>query len=84
MPKPVPASAKPDPIIDRLKNTVNIRIKNQPVIQALVGSQEMDDEQIAENIETVLGILDRNLEKGRNQIKSMYVKTSMGPVTKVI
>lgn len=63
MPKPVPASAKPDPIIDRLKNTVNIRIKNQPVIQALVGTQEMDDEHIAENIETILGILDRNLEK---------------------
>ncbi|MEN6591713.1 MAG: 50S ribosomal protein L1 [Methanobacterium sp.] len=84
MPKPVPASAKPDPIIDRLKNTVNVRIKNQPVIQALVGTQEMDDERIAENIETILGILDRNLEKGRNQIKSMYVKTSMGPVARVI
>ncbi len=84
MPKPVPATVKPDPIIDRLKNTVNIRIKNQPVIQALVGSHEMDDEQIAENIETVLGILDRNLEKGRSQIKSMYVKTSMGPVARVI
>jgi len=32
----------------------------------------------------VLGVLDRNLEKGRNQIKSMYVKTTMGPVTRVI
>lgn len=84
MPKPVPATAKPDPIIERLKNTIKIRIKDQPVIQALVGSQEMDDEQIADNIEAVLGILDRNLEKGRNQIKSMYVKTSMGPVARVI
>jgi len=84
MPKPVPANAKPDPIIDRLKNTVNVRIKNQPVIQALVGTEELVDERIAENIETILGILDRNLEKGRNQIKSMYVKTSMGPVARVI
>lgn len=84
MPKPVPANAKPDPIIDRLKNTVNIRIKNQPVIQALVGTQDMDDEQIAENIETVLVVLDRNLEKGRSQIKSMYIKTSMGPVARVV
>jgi large subunit ribosomal protein L1 len=84
MPKPVPATVKPDPIIERLKTTVNIRIKNQPVIQALVGSQEMDEEQIAENIEAVLVTLDRNLEKGRNQIKSMYVKTSMGPVARVI
>lgn len=84
MPKPVPASAKPDPILERLKSTVKIRIKDQPVIQAMVGSHEMEDEMIAENIEAVLGILDRNLEKGRNQIKSMYVKTSMGPVVKVI
>ena len=84
MPKPVPATIKPDPIIERLKSTINIRIKNQPVIQALVGSQEMDDEQIADNIEAVLVILDRNLEKGRNQIKSMFVKTSMGPVARVI
>lgn len=84
MPKPVPATAKPDTIIDRLKSTIKVRIKDQPVIQALVGSQEMEDEQIAENIEAVLGILDRKLEKGRNQVKSMYIKTSMGPVAKVI
>lgn len=84
MPKPVPASIKPDSIMEKLKNTIKIRIKDQPVVQAIVGSQEMDDELIAENIEAVLTILDRKLEKGRNQIKSMYVKTSMGPVAKVI
>lgn len=84
MPKPVPASIKPDSIMEKLKNTIKIRIKDQPVVQAIVGSQEMDDELIAENIEAVLTILDRKLEKGRNQIKSMYVKTSMGPVARVI
>ena len=44
----------------------------------------MDDELIADNIEAVLDILDRKLEKGRSQIKSMYVKTTMGPVARVI
>ena len=44
----------------------------------------MDDELIADNIEAVLDILDRKLEKGRKQIKSMYVKTTMGPVARVI
>ncbi len=83
MPKPVPANAKPDPILERLKNTIKVRVKDQPVIQALVGSQEMEEESIAENIEAILGILDRKLEKGRSQIKSMYIKTSMGPVVKV-
>jgi large subunit ribosomal protein L1 len=84
MPKPVPATVKPEPIMERLKNTAKIRIKDQPVVQAIVGSQEMDEELIADNIEAVLGILDRKLEKGRNQIKSMYVKTTMGPVARVI
>ncbi len=84
MPKPVPANIKPDPIMERLSNTVKVRIKDQPVIQTIIGSQDMDDEQIADNVEAVLGILDRKLEKGRNQIKSMYIKTSMGPVARVI
>ena len=84
MPKPVPATVKPDPILERLSSTVKIRIKDQPVIQAIVGSQDMDDELIADNVEAVLGVLDRNLEKGRNQIKSMYIKTTMGPVARVI
>jgi large subunit ribosomal protein L1 len=84
MPKPVPATIKPEPIMERLKSTVKVRIKDQPVIQALVGTQDMDDELIAANIEAVLAVLDQKLEKGRNQIKSMYIKTTMGPVTRVI
>lgn len=84
MPKPVPASAKPEPLIERLQATVKVRIKDQPVIQTLVGTQDMDDELLAENVEAVLSILDRKLEKGRNQIKSMHVKTTMGPVVRVI
>ena len=84
MPKPVPATAKPEPIMERLKSTVKVRIKDQAVIQALVGTQDMDDELIAANIEAVLVVLDQKLEKGRNQIKSMYVKTTMGPVARVI
>ncbi len=84
MPKPVPASAKAEPVLERLRDTIKVRIKDQPVVQAIVGTQEMDDELIAENVEAVLAILDRNLEKGRNQIKSIHVKTTMGPVVRVI
>ena len=84
MPKPVPASAKPEPLMEKLRGTVKVRMKDQPVVQTLVGSQEMGDEEIADNIEVVLGVLDQKLEKGRNQIKSMYVKTTMGPVMRVI
>ena len=84
MPKPVPASIKLDPLLERLQSTVKVGVKQQPSIQIVVGSQDMSDEDIAENIETVLTVLDRNLEKGRSQIKSMFIKTTMGPVVRVI
>lgn len=84
MPKPVPASVKVEPLLERLQATIKVGIKQQPSIQILVGTQDMDDEKLAENIEAVLAILDRNLEKGRSQIKSMYIKATMGSVVRVI
>ena len=84
MPKPVPASIKLDPLLDRLQSTIKVGVKQQPSIQVLVGTQDMDDQAIADNIEAVFAVLDRNLEKGRNQIKSMFIKTTMGPIVRVI
>ena len=84
MPKPVPANIKLDPLLERLQSTVKVGIKQQPAIQIIVGSQDMSDEDLAENIETVLTVLDRHLDKGRNQIKSMFIKTTMGPIVRVI
>ena len=84
MPKPVPASARIEPLLDRVQSTIKVGVKQQPSIQILVGTQDMEDEKLAENIEAVLAVLDRNLEKGRNQIKSMYIKATMGSVVRVI
>ena len=84
MPKPVPASARIEPLLERAQATIKVGVKQQPSIQILVVTQDMDDEKLAENIEAVLAVLDRNLEKGRNQIKSMYIKATMGSVVRVI
>ncbi|MDR3223311.1 MAG: 50S ribosomal protein L1 [Methanobrevibacter sp.] len=84
MPKPVPSSVKVEPLIKRLKSTVKIGIKTQATIQTLVGTQDMSDDEITENINTILATLEQNLEKGRNQIKSMFIKTTMGSVVRVI
>ena len=84
MPKPVPASARIEPLLERTQATIKVGVKQQPSIQILVGTQDMEDEKLAENIEAVLAVLDRNLEKGRNQIKSMYIKATMGSVVRVI
>lgn len=84
MPKPVPANVKLSPLLEKLQNTIKVGVKQQPSIQLIIGTQDMADEQIAENIEAVLAILDRHLEKGRKQIKSMFIKTTMGSVVRVI
>ena len=39
MPKPVPASIKLAPLLERLQNTVKIGVKQQPSIQIVVGPQ---------------------------------------------
>jgi large subunit ribosomal protein L1 len=84
MPKPIPASANPEVILGRLRSTVKVRVKDQPIVQSIVGSEDMTEAQIAENVDAVLDVLDRNLEKGQKQIKALYIKTTMGPVTRVI
>lgn len=84
MPKPIPASANPETILGRLRSTIKIRVKDQPIIQSIVGSENMTEAQVAENIDAIMDVLDRNLEKGSKQIKAMYLKTTMGPVTRVI
>ena len=84
MPKPIPASANPETILGRLRSTIKIRVKDQPIIQSIVGSEDRTEAQVAENIDAIMDVLDRNLEKGSKQIKAMYLKTTMGPVTRVI
>ena len=83
MPKPVPPNAPIAAIVERLRKTVRLRTKDKPVIHVPVGSEDMSDEDIAQNIEAVLTHLERKLEKGLGNIKSVYLKTTMGPSVKV-
>ncbi|MDK2869672.1 MAG: large subunit ribosomal protein [Pyrococcus sp.] len=71
------------PIVERLKKTVRIQLKNNPVVHAPVGTEKMSDEEIAENIEAVLNAIIGKLERGESQVKSVYVKTTMGPAVKI-
>ncbi len=83
MPKPVPPAAPVAPIVERLRKTVRLRTKEQPVIHLSVGREDMDDKAIAENIYTVLQFVERKMEKGLNNIRSVYLKTTMGPCVRI-
>ncbi|ASJ10156.1 50S ribosomal protein L1 [Thermococcus sp. P6] len=84
MPQVVPPTmTNIEPIVERLKRTVRIQLKNNPVVHAPIGTENMEDEKLAENAEAVLNAVLSKLERGENQVKSVYVKTTMGPAVKI-
>lgn len=83
MPKPVPPTANLKPLVERCRRTARVRARDQPAIHVSVGVESMADEQLAENISAVLDAVEGKLEKGRRQIKSVHVKTTMGKPVRI-
>ncbi|MEM0042064.1 MAG: 50S ribosomal protein L1 [Candidatus Korarchaeum sp.] len=80
MPVSLPAasvSQLPD-LIERLRRSVRIRTKDQPIVHAKVGSRDMEPEDLLDNIRAVLSAIERKYEDPR-KIAKVYVKTTMGP-----
>ena len=84
MPKPIAPGVDPAAMIDGLRRTVSVRTKDRMTFHAPVGTVDMTPEQIADNIEAILKRVELKLEKGRMNIASSYVKTTMGPSERLI
>ncbi|KUG20719.1 MAG: 50S ribosomal protein L1 [Methanomicrobiaceae archaeon] len=84
MPMPIPPGTDIRPIVQRLRNSVKIRTRDKTVFHAKVGSTDMTPEQIAENIDAVMKKVELVLEGGAMNIRSVFVKTTMGPAVRVI
>ncbi|RLI33391.1 50S ribosomal protein L1 [Candidatus Bathyarchaeota archaeon] len=79
MPTPVPPNAPLEQILERQRRTVLLRSRDRPLVQCSVGTEDMGDEEIAENVEAVLSALVGSLRRGAGNIKSIYLKMTMGP-----
>ena len=84
MPAPVPPQADPVPIIDSLRNKVRIRSKDRRTFHAPIGTVKMSAEDLAANYEEIIKRVEAHLERGLMNIDSVYVKTTMGPSTRMI
>lgn len=84
MPKPIPPGADPAPMIEALRKTASIRSRDKKTFQVAVGTADMTPEELAENIDAILKRVISKLEKGKMNIESAYVKTTMGPAEKVL
>jgi large subunit ribosomal protein L1 len=85
MPSPahiVPPVADVNPAIKKARNSIRIKLKESPVIHTKVGSEDMDDEKLADNSDAVYGFVLKKLAKGKNSVKNICLKSTMGPVVK--
>jgi large subunit ribosomal protein L1 len=83
MPRPVPPKVKIEPFVEAARKTIKIALKESPVFHVSVGTDDMAEEKVAANMEAVFNLLKERLPKGKNNIKSAYIKLSMGTSVKI-
>jgi large subunit ribosomal protein L1 len=82
MPQPLPPGVDPAQILARLAKIARVKSKTT-TIWVNVGRRDMDARDIAENAAAVLKAVETRLERGWQNIASVYMKTTMGPAVKV-
>ncbi len=84
MPQPIPPLADPKPMIEKLRKSVKIRTRDKPVFHAPIGKRDMEVEKLAENALEILKVVENKYDNPSQVVKSIYVKTTMGPAVRVI
>lgn len=84
MPDPVPPGVDIIPILGRFRRLVRLRSKDKLTFHVTIAQRGMSEDEIAGNIKEIIDRLEMTLEKGKQNIKSIYLKTTMGNAVKVI
>ncbi|MEE9116224.1 MAG: 50S ribosomal protein L1 [Thermoplasmata archaeon] len=79
MPRPIPPGADPGPIVAGLRNTVRIRSRDKRTFHAPVGTKSMSVDDLAENVDEVVKRVVGVLDRGKMNLASVHIKTTMGP-----
>ena len=83
MPRPVPPNVDPSMIAAGLRNTVVVRSRDKMTFHVAIGTKSQSEEELMENVMTVYNRVTSKLERGIGNIRSLYIKTSMGPSVQV-
>jgi large subunit ribosomal protein L1 len=79
----VPPNANLKPLADKLKKTVKISAKTSPMIQLAVGKEDSKEEEVVDNVLTVIDGLIHHLPGGKNNIRKVLLKFTMGKPVKL-
>lgn len=84
MPVPLLPGKSIGEMIQTKQSAVRVRSKDKLTFHVSVGRRDMPPEQLAQNIETIISRVERALVKGKQNIKSIYVTTTMGKSERVM
>ncbi|MBY9014437.1 MAG: hypothetical protein KGD68_01965 [Candidatus Lokiarchaeota archaeon] len=90
MPKPFPSGygiiSSPEDLnvaIERYLKIIRIQLKKQPLIQVKIGKKSMENDRVFENLKAVVDYIADQMPHRYNNIKSMFLKTTMGHPIKI-
>jgi large subunit ribosomal protein L1 len=69
-------------LVESLKKSIRIEVRESPTIQCLVGNEDMKDEEVRDNVLAVIDFLKGKLPRGIYNIRSAYIKLTMGTPVK--
>lgn len=79
----VPPNANLQPLVEKLNKTIRIKIETNPIFQTGVGSEDMEDSHIIDNIMTIHTALAHALPSDVHNIRNVFIKLTMGKAIKV-
>ncbi|MCH1442250.1 MAG: 50S ribosomal protein L1 [Candidatus Poseidoniaceae archaeon] len=83
MPRPVPPTLDPAAIATGLKTTVVVKSGDKMTFHSSIGTVGQSQEELLANAMEVYNRVIGRLERGAGNIRSLFIKTTMGPSTRV-
>ncbi|MBL6891575.1 MAG: 50S ribosomal protein L1 [Candidatus Poseidoniaceae archaeon] len=83
MPRPVPPTLDPAIIATGLQSTVVVKSADKMTFHVAIGTAKQSQEELSANAMEVYNRVISKLERGIGNIRSLYIKTSMGPAQSV-
>ena len=83
MPRPVPPVVDPAVIAAGLKSTTVVKSRDKITFHASFGTRDQSHEDLLKNAMEVYNRVTSRLDRGIGNIRSLYVKTTMGPASRI-
>ena len=83
MPRPVPPTLDPAAIAAGLKSTVVVKSGDRMTFHVAIGTAKQSQEELVANAMAIYNRVTSKLERGIGNIRSLYIKTSMGPAQRI-